>query len=154
MPPDLRRLNLEQMEEAARVLRRSFDARLPWLAGLHTPEQDRFFFREILYPACEIWGAFDEGTAGAAEMAGIIAFKPGWVEQLYVLPDRQGRGLGRALLDLAKAENAELQLWTFQKNQGARRFYESQGFRIVEESDGRRNEEREPDLRYLWRKAA
>jgi len=38
----------------------------------------------------------------------------------------------------------------FQRNARARRFYEARGFRLIEETDGARNEEREPDARYLW----
>ena len=32
----------------------------------------------------------------------------------------------------------------------AGRFYESAGFTLVDESDGRRNEELEPDCTYTW----
>ena len=45
-----------------------------------------------------------------------------------------------------------LQLWTFQRNLSARRFYEARGFALVEQTDGARNEEKEPDARYLWRR--
>jgi putative acetyltransferase len=41
-----------------------------------------------------------------------------------------------------------LRLWTFQRNAGARRFYERNGFAAVELTDGLGNEEREPDVRY------
>ena len=41
-------------------------------------------------------------------------------------------------------------LWTFQQNLRARRFYERHGFVAVEETDGLGNEERAPDVRYLW----
>jgi hypothetical protein len=44
-------------------------------------------------------------------------------------------------------------LWTFQKNVAARRFYEDRGFQAVEETDGSRNEEREPDVHYVWRRS-
>jgi ribosomal protein S18 acetylase RimI-like enzyme len=47
-----------------------------------------------------------------------------------------------------------LQLWVFQKNVGARRFYERHGFRLVELTDGAGNEENEPDARYEWRPPA
>jgi ribosomal protein S18 acetylase RimI-like enzyme len=40
--------------------------------------------------------------------------------------------------------------YTFQRNARARAFYESQGFRIIKMTDGSRNEEREPDIRYGW----
>ena len=43
-----------------------------------------------------------------------------------------------------------LQLWTFQVNEAARRFYERQGFVAAESTDGSGNEERSPDVRYTW----
>jgi GNAT superfamily N-acetyltransferase len=43
-----------------------------------------------------------------------------------------------------------LRLWTFQKNEGARRFYERHGFDVVEMTDGAGNEEHEPDVLYAW----
>ena len=73
--------------------------------------------------------------------------------QLYVHPGAQGRGVGSALLDLAKTTGDRLQLWTFQRNLAARRFYERHGFVLVEETDGARNEEREPDALYRWTRA-
>ena len=145
----LRRLALADMDEAARVHRASFDARLPWLAGLHTPEEDRWFFRERMFKDCTLWGAFDE-----AEMVGLIGFREGWVDQLYVLPAAQRRGIGAALLAIAQETFPALQLWTFQRNALARRFYERRGFVAVQETDGARNEEKEPDVLYAWRRGA
>ena len=92
-----------------------------------------------------MWGAF-----AANEMRGVIAFRDDWIEQLYVLPEAQGRGLGSELLDVAKQASGRLQLWTFQRSTPARRFYEARGFVLVEQTDGVRNEEKEPDARYLW----
>jgi ribosomal protein S18 acetylase RimI-like enzyme len=39
----------------------------------------------------------------------------------------------------------------FQKNTGARRFYERYGFTLAELTDGLDTEEHEPDARYEWR---
>lgn len=83
-------------------------------------------------------------------LSGIIAFRDGWVEQLYVLPAVQGRGVGTELLDVAKHACDRLELWTFQRNALARRFYEARGFMLIEQTNGTRNEEKEPDARYLW----
>jgi GNAT superfamily N-acetyltransferase len=80
----------------------------------------------------------------------MIAFRKDWIDQLYVLPDAQRRGTGTELLQVAKTSFDCLQLWTFQRNVRARRFYESRGFALVQETDGTRNEEKEPDARYLW----
>lgn len=135
------------MDAVAAVHRVSFDDRLPWLAGLHTPEEDRAYFRSVVFEECEVWGTFD-GPA----LTSFIAFREGWVDQLYVRPAHQGRGLGSALLEIARERHPELNLWTFQRNAIARRFYERQGFVAVELTDGARNEEREPDIRYTWRR--
>jgi GNAT superfamily N-acetyltransferase len=137
------------MEAAARVHRIAFDHALPWLAGLHTPDEDRWFYRERMFKTCTLWGVFDRDI-----LTGLIAFHDDWIEQLYVLPEAQGRGIGTALLDVAQRASGRLQLWTFQRNARARRFYEARGFVLVEQTDGYRNEEKEPDARYLWRRAA
>lgn len=141
-----KRLDLSDADAAARVHRASFDARLPWLAGLHTPDEDRAYFRNVVFDECEVWGSFD-----GPSLTGFIAFREGQIDQLYVLPAYQGRGVGGELLAVAKARYSELHLWTFQRNNEARRFYERRGFVAAEQTDGSRNEEREPDVRYVWR---
>ncbi len=73
------------------------------------------------------------------------------LEKLYVDPDAQNQGVGTALLEHAKALRPDgLVLWVFQKNDGARRFYERHGFRLVKLTDGAENMEREPDALYEW----
>ena len=146
MPLRLRRLSQSEMGEAAVVHRASFDERLPWLAGRHTPIEDAAFFRGRVFTDCEVWGAIEN------ELIGFIAFREGWIDQLYVLPHRQSQGAGSALLRVAKAASSSLLLWTFQRNASARRFYERQGFIAVEETDGGGNEEREPDVLYRWQR--
>jgi GNAT superfamily N-acetyltransferase len=141
----LRQLGLEDMDAAARVVRAAFDHALPSLAGLHTFQEDLWFLRERVFEICEVWGAFD-----SAGMTGIIAFRKDWIDQLYVLPDAQRRGIGTELLQVAKSSFDRLQLWTFQRNVRARRFYEARGFALVQETDGARNEEKAPDACYLW----
>src|SRR5215472_4852909 len=104
----LRRLEFADMDEAARVHRVAFDQALPTLARLYTSEEERWFFRERVFAACELWGAFD----GGAGMIGMIAFRKDWIEQLYVLPNAQGRGTGSSLLQIAKDSFDLLYLWT------------------------------------------
>ena len=74
-------------------------------------------------------------------------------EPALCAPGRTGEGIGQRLLDamLEEAVAAAIpvfKLWTFQRNAGARRFYERNGFVAVEFGDGSGNEEREPDVRY------
>jgi len=142
----IRQLELADVDAAAGVHRRAFDQALPWLTGLHTPDEDRWFYRERVFTGCQVHGAFESDA-----LAGIIAFRSDWIDQLYVLPEVQGCGVGSELLQVAKQRACDcLQLWTFQRNLRARRFYEVRGFTLVEETDGAGNEEKEPDARYLW----
>jgi len=78
------------------VHRAAFNDRLPWLAGLHTPTEDRTYFREQVFQKYEIWGALDN-----ARLIGIIAFREDWIDHLYVLPNVQGQGVGTALLHIS-----------------------------------------------------
>ncbi|MEZ2142064.1 GNAT family N-acetyltransferase [Bradyrhizobium sp. DN5] len=141
----LRQLALADMDAAAQVHRIAFDQAMPWLAGLHRPDEDRWFYRERVFSTCRVWGRFDDEV-----LSGIIALREGWIEQLYVLPVAQGRGVGTELLGVAKEACDRLELWTFQRNALARRFYEARAFALVEQTDAARNEENEPDARYLW----
>lgn len=86
---------------------------------------------------------------------GISAFmllEPGWLDQLYVRPDKIGLGLGSILLNKAKELMPEgIKLWTFQSNLLAHKFYERHGFTAIERTDGLHNEERSPDVCYEWK---
>jgi len=129
----------------AAILRTCFRVSLPFLPELHTAEEDLAYVSGKLMVEDAVWAAEVEGA-----VAGYVAFRDGWIDHLYVHPDRQGQGLGPALLDKALADGRPKQLWTFQENVRARRFYEARGFRPVEFTDGSGNEERMPDVRYLW----
>ena len=144
----LRRLALKDMDAAAAVHRAAFDRALPWLAGLHTPAEDRAFYRTKVFGSCAVWGAGRQG-----DLIGIIAFRRDWIDQLYVLPEAQRQGIGSSLLKIAQKSFPMLNLWTFQRNLPARRFYEANGFIAVRETDGSGNEEKEPDVLYRWKRA-
>jgi GNAT superfamily N-acetyltransferase len=112
----------------------------------HSDEDVRAWVADALLPESETWIA-EEG----AMAVGFIALGDASVEQLYVLPGWTGRGIGSRLVRLAQARRpGGLELWTFQVNDGARHFYERHGFRAIELTDGAGNEEREPDVRYVW----
>jgi GNAT superfamily N-acetyltransferase len=82
----------------------------------------------------------------------MMVLAEGWIEQLYVDPGWLGRGIGSRLMALAKElQPGGLQLYTFQVNDRARRFYEHHGFVATWFGDGSANEERQPDVRYEWR---
>lgn len=128
----------------AALFRRSFGT-LTFLPTLHTPDEDRAFFgRAVDEQHVWIW---EEG----GQVLGFAALGDGMLNHLYVEPEATGRGIGTALLARAKEQSPRgFRLWTFQQNDGARRFYERHGFSVVEMTDGAGNEEREPDVLYAW----
>jgi GNAT superfamily N-acetyltransferase len=114
--------------------------------GVHDDEDVRAHFAAHVVADCELWVAEDDGA-----IAGILVLDGDFVDQLYVEPGLTGRGIGAALLAVAKRERpGGLQLWTFQSNAGAQRFYERHGFVAMRRTDGRDNEERAPDVLYAY----
>lgn len=140
----LRRATLHDVPGIAALFRRVAEVTRPYRPELHTPKEDRDFFGAAV-ASKDLWIAEEED-----EVAGFISFSPGWVHHLFIDLAHQGRGIGSALLDLAKAENDVLRLWVFQENGKARRFYERRGFRLIRETDGQENEEKEPDALLEW----
>jgi GNAT superfamily N-acetyltransferase len=75
----------------------------------------------------------------------------GWLDHLYVIPSRQGGGIGGALLTRAMEESpGGLTLWAFAVNHGAIALYDRAGFVEVLRTDGSGNEERVPDVQMRW----
>ena len=99
----------------------------------------------------EVWVAEDERLLGFLAIEQSTNLEAPVLERLYVEPADQNRGVGTALLDKAKElRPGGLYLWVFQRNDGACRFYERHGFRLVKLTDGAENMEREPDALYAW----
>jgi len=113
---------------------------------VHPDDDVRAWFASHVVPHTELWVAEDPPGA----LVGILVLAGPWLEQLYVEPTMTGRGIGTALLELAKAERRKgLRLWTFASNAGAQRFYTRHGFVEMRRTDGE-NEEGAPDILYVW----
>ena len=108
-----------------------------------------YFFRNVgRGPSTGYWVARHDN-----QVVGYMLIAGEGLDHLYVRPGWQRRGIGLALLTQARALSPRrLTLWTFQRNAPARAFYEAQRFHAVEFTDGR-NEENEPDVRYVWEAA-
>lgn len=142
----LRRATAADVPAMAALFRRVQEATRPFKPDLHTPEDDRAFQLGVVTNK-KAWLAEESGV-----IVGFIGYGSGWVDQLYVDLGHQGRGIGDALLKQVKSDEHPLQLWVFQENVRARRFYERRGFRLVRETDGAGNQEKEPDALLEWRK--
>lgn len=113
---------------------------------LHSDEEVRRWVQDVVIPQGETWLAENDGVPIA-----MMVLDGELLDQLYVHPKWTGRGVGSELVRLAQSRRPErLSLWTFQSNHRAQRFYERHGFVAMEYTDGQDNEEREPDVRYVW----
>ncbi|MEU2896743.1 N-acetyltransferase family protein [Streptomyces sp. NPDC001273] len=144
----LRRAVASDAGAAAGVWLRSFAAALPGVVRPRSDDEVREYFRHVLVPRRETWVAEAAGDG----VVGVLVLEGGVLEQLYLEPGWRGRGIGDRFVALAKERSpGGLSLWTFQVNAPAHRFYERHGFTAVERTDGSGNEERDPDVRYVWR---
>jgi len=142
--PRIRSARPADIEPIARLFRLVRETCLPYLPRLHSPAEELAYFHDRVWPNNTVW------VAGEASLDGFCAWRAGWVDDLYIRPDRHRAGLGTALLSQAMAGQAALRLWVFQRNAQALRFYTARGFRAVEHTNGSRNEEREPDTLMEW----
>ncbi|MEV5172879.1 GNAT family N-acetyltransferase [Streptomyces flaveolus] len=144
----LRRAVAADARAVADVYLRSFDAALPTVVRPHTDDEVRDYIRDVVVPLRETWVA----EAAGAGVVGLMVLDGESLSQLYLDPQWRGRGIGDRFVALAKERGPRgLSLWTFQVNKPAHRFYERHGFVAAEYTEGSGNEEREPDVRYVWR---
>ncbi|MGW2743389.1 GNAT family N-acetyltransferase [Streptomyces sp. NPDC001450] len=144
----LRRAVAADARAVADVWLRSYTAALPTVVRAHSDDEVRDYFREVVVPSRETWVA----ATGDGGIVGMMVLAGDELSQLYLDPGWRGRGIGDRFVALAKERSpGGLGLWTFQVNKPAHRFYERHGFVAVEYTDGGGNEEREPDVRYVWR---
>ena len=83
-------------------------------------------------------------------LQGFLGLSGDYVAGLFVRAEARSRGVGRLLLERAKAGRERLSLDVYQKNEGAVRFYLREGFSVLEtrreESTG------ETEYRMAWRR--
>lgn len=144
---ELRAARPDDSDAIAEVYLASFRATYDFSLA-HSDDEVRRWITDVLLPTREVWVA----AAPLSGVVAVMALTTDMVDQLYVAPGWTGRGIGGRLIALAKARRpGGLDLYTFQVNSGARRFYERHGFDMSEHSDGSGNEEHQPDVRYAWR---
>ncbi|MDR7253879.1 chorismate mutase/GNAT superfamily N-acetyltransferase [Nocardioides sp. BE266] len=136
--------DLDQVAEVHLAAREAAEPAMP--RGVHTPDQVRAWVAGWDLTSYDVWLAEDGG-----EVVGYARSTPTWLDDLYVLPQAQGRGVGSALFDLVAAQRPDgFCLWVFESNQPARDFYRHRGCLELERTDGSGNEEHAPDIRVAW----
>ena len=95
--------------------------------GFFTAEQldaQQRLVADVYLAKAEIWVATRSGAP-----VGFIGLLDSFIGGLFVAPQAQGRGIGRALVDHAmKLRGGALELEVYARNSGARAFYRRLGF--------------------------
>ncbi|MEM7206412.1 MAG: GNAT family N-acetyltransferase [Pseudomonadota bacterium] len=121
---------------------------LPYAPSPHTEEETECWVKNVLFQSGDVTLALSDneivGVLAVNESAGV-----GWIDQMYIAPDFVGLGIGSTLMKHAlEVLPRPIRLYTFQQNQGARRFYERYGFKAISFRNGEENEECCPDVLY------
>lgn len=139
-------IRLMTSPDAAQVAEFYHDIRLDTVPVVHTPAE----IAEWLVVTRIARGSSYVLERGP-EVVGWVDVTPGDLDQLYLRRGATGQGFGKLLLDFAKGLSpGGLELFTFQVNMGARRFYAREGFVEVYWGDGSGNEEGHPDVKMVW----
>ena len=84
--------------------------------------------KEMLLQA-EVYVYEDENSN---EIYGFIGLEDAYIAGVFVRRELRSKGTGRALLDYVKERKKELTLHVYAKNERAVRFYQREGFQILE----------------------
>lgn len=149
--PLLRKATIADINAIANVYLNSRKELVSFAPLVHTDEGIYQWIRNVLLPEEQVIVAETRGII-IGMMSLTKVGEIGWVRQLYILPESVGQGVGSLMIKRAKSIlGSPIQLYTFQENMGARRFYERHGFKAIEFNDGFDNEENCPAVLYEWR---
>ncbi|WP_341676417.1 GNAT family N-acetyltransferase [Niveibacterium sp. SC-1] len=121
-------------------------ARMAYAPLKHSEDEVRAWIALHLVPLGRVTVA-EEG----ASLLGMCAVDTrqgcGWIDQLYLRPGEEGRGVGGLLLrDAMTRLPFPQRLYTFRANTRAANFYRRHGFEAIAYGDGSDNEEGVPDI--------
>jgi len=109
--------------------------------------EDRDYFQNHVLIENQIWVVEVDYHPVA-----FMAMNDDFVDQLYIDPGYWRRGIGNALLNVAREQSPEhVWLYTLQVNGNARAFYEKNGF-VAEKFGVSPPPESAPDVEYHWRR--
>lgn len=110
--------------------------------------EDRFEEVRAQLPSAEVF--VYEDSSGVIQ--GFVGLRGTHIEGIFVRSGAQSRGIGRLLLDAARAGKSRLTLNVYRKNARAAAFYRREGFRTA--GMGTDGETGEAEERMVWERPA
>ncbi len=77
------------------------------------------------------------------EIEGFVGLDQEYIAGIFVRKEARSGGIGKALLDFVKEKKQELTLNVYRKNERAVRFYEREGFQIIDRTVDKSTDEKE-----------
>jgi GNAT superfamily N-acetyltransferase len=146
-PAILRNACPDDTDTMASIFLEARAASMAYVPTLYSQAEIRDWIANELMASCKVIVACIDRA-----VVGFTVRRSDWLEQLYIRPDKQGRGIGALLVEQAKrASGGTLRLHVFQQNLRARQFYARHGFKVECLRDKSQNEEQVPDMVCLWR---
>ncbi len=121
----IRKYNAEDLAELLDVWYDASQIGHPFLSRDFLDQERRTVIQEYL-PNAETWVFEEEG-----QVVGFIALIGNEVGGIFVTPRRHGQGIGRALMDHARASRNHLDVEVFEANEIGRAFYHPYGFKVI-----------------------
>lgn len=140
----LRDVAPDDVEAVADVLKQATRQAYVFMPWTHADKS----FGDFVAATIPEWSSVRVAVAEGA-VVGFACLHGDYLDQLFVAPAWQGKGIGSRLLDDTKRlRPLGFHLHTFEKNHAARRFYETRG--LVACGHGFSEQEQEPDVMYRW----
>lgn len=117
-----------------------------WMPRIHSDVENKNFGNWLI-EVSDVVVAVEEGF-----VVGFLAQQGCEIQALYVREAFRGTGIGADLLRHSKSSASNIGLWTFQKNFRAQAFYCRNGFVEDKRTDGQGNDEKLPDIYFIWTK--
>ncbi|URK87214.1 GNAT family N-acetyltransferase [Rhizobium sp. RCAM05350] len=117
-----------------------------WMPRVHDHEDVERYYSDIVFQERQVKIADIDGRVCAF----MALSNDAYVTALYANRAHRRAGLGKSLIDHAKTLFPDqLNLWTFDENKEAQRFYNREKFIEVRRTNGD-NEENLPDILFQW----
>ncbi len=116
----------------------------PWMAELDELEPMQNFWRD-LFKTNLVWVAELEDR-----IVGFCTRDDDNIGALYVAPEMRSTGIGKSLLDMAKADRDWISVWAYEKNKQALKFYRREG--LIEISREIESDSNLMNIEHRWTK--